>query len=92
MLLAWAPDADRFPGAAAELRSVRERGLADSVAERESGVGSVSAPVHGPDGTVLAAVSVSGPIDRLGRRRGRRLGPAVVAAAARLADLAGATA
>lgn len=92
VLLAWASDADRFPGGAAELRSVRERGWADSVAERESGVASVSAPVRGPGGTVLAAVSVSGPIDRLGRRPGRRLGPAVVAAAARLAGLAGTTA
>lgn len=92
VLLAWATDAEAFAAAAAaELRAVRERGWADSVAERESGVASVSAPVRGPHGTVLAAVSVSGPIDRLGRRPGRRLGPAVVAAAARLADLVGAT-
>ena len=88
VLLAWAADAERFPSAdASELRTVRERGWADSVAERESGVASVSAPVRGPDGVVLAAISVSGPLDRLGRRPGRRLGTAVVAAAA---DLLGA--
>ena len=35
---------------AAALRAVRQRGWAASVAEREPGVASVSAPVHGPDG------------------------------------------
>jgi DNA-binding IclR family transcriptional regulator len=41
----------------------------------------VSAPVRAPDGAVLAAVSVSGPVERLSRRPGERFGPAVVAAA-----------
>ena len=52
-----------------------------SVEEREPGVASVSAPVRAPDGEVLAAVSVSGPVERLSRRPGERFGPAVVAAA-----------
>jgi len=69
----------------AGLRAVRQRGWAPSVAEREAGVASVSAPVLGPDGAVVAALSVSGPIDRLGRRPGPRFGPALVRAAARLA-------
>lgn len=60
------------------------RGWIDSVAEREVGVASVSAPVHDTDGTVLAAIGVSGPIERIGRRPGRRHGAAVVDAAARL--------
>jgi len=46
VLLAWSPDASSFPAVpAAELAAVRERGWAASVAEREPGVASVSAPV-----------------------------------------------
>jgi DNA-binding IclR family transcriptional regulator len=55
-------------------------GWADSVAEREAGVASVSAPVR-RDGSVVAAVSVSGPIERTTRSPGRRYGAAVVRAA-----------
>lgn len=57
------------------------RGWAESVEEREPGVASVSAPVLDAAGRVLAAVSVSGPIDRTTRRPGRRYAEAVVAAA-----------
>ena len=56
------------------------RGWAQSVEEREPGVASVSAPVR-LDGRVVAAVSVSGPIERTTRQPGRRYGPAVVEAA-----------
>jgi DNA-binding IclR family transcriptional regulator len=42
------------------LLEVRRRGWAQSVAEREAGVASVSAPVRDSAGTVVAAVSVSG--------------------------------
>ena len=58
------------------------RDWAESVGEREPGVASVSAPVRGSDGRVVAAVSVSGPIDRTTRRPGQRYGEAVVMAAA----------
>lgn len=54
------------------LAEVRRRGWAQSVAEREAGVASVSAPVRDAGGAVIAAVSVSGPIDRMGRRPGAR--------------------
>lgn len=60
---------------------VSRTGWLHTVAEREPGVASVSAPVRDGDGAVLAAVSVSGPIDRLGRSPGRRHGDAVIAAA-----------
>jgi DNA-binding IclR family transcriptional regulator len=56
-------------------------GWVQSVEEREPGVASVSAPVLGPDGAVVAAVSVSGPIERLTRQPGRRFGAQVAAAA-----------
>jgi DNA-binding IclR family transcriptional regulator len=58
------------------------RGWAQSVEERERGVASVSAPVHGPTGDVVAAVSVSGPVERTTRAPGRRYARAVVDAAA----------
>lgn len=57
-----------------------ERGWQESVAERAPGVASVSAAVCG-DGRVIAAVSVSGPIERVTRRPGDRFGDHVVAAA-----------
>lgn len=54
------------------LAEVRRRGWAQSIAEREPGVASVSAPVRDQHGTVIAAVSVSGPVDRIGKRPGER--------------------
>lgn len=63
------------------LMEVRKRGWAQSVAERESGVASVSAPVRDASGTVIAAVSVSGPVDRIGRRPGVRWAADLLAAA-----------
>jgi DNA-binding IclR family transcriptional regulator len=60
--------------------STLERGWAESVEERERGVASVSAPVL-VDGQVVAAVSVSGPIERTTRSPGRRYAGAVMEAA-----------
>ena len=57
-----------------------ERGWAESVEERQRGVASVSAPVY-DDGRVVAAVSVSGPVERTTRAPGRRYARSVVAAA-----------
>jgi DNA-binding IclR family transcriptional regulator len=51
------------------------------VAEREAGVASASAPVRSPGGEVIAAVSVSGPVDRMGRQPGVRWAQDLVAAA-----------
>ena len=63
------------------LLEVRRRGWAQSVAERESGVASVSAPVRDAGGAVVAAVSVSGPVERIGRRPGIRWAADLLAAA-----------
>jgi DNA-binding IclR family transcriptional regulator len=68
---------------------VSKQGWVQSVGEREAGVASVSAPVVGADGSTVAALSVSGPIERLTRQPGRRFGPAVVAAADRVSSLLG---
>jgi len=66
------------------LADVRRRGWAQSAAEREPGVASVSAPVRDCTGAVVAAVSVSGPIDRMGRRPGARWAADLLAAAEEL--------
>lgn len=92
VLLAW-EDPDRVNRAlagskfnAASLAAVRRRGWAQSVGEREPGVASVSAPVRSPSGRVIAAVSVSGPIERLTRQPGRLHAVAVMGAANRLSE------
>jgi len=89
VLLAWAPDAGAFDIAPSVLAQVRRRGWAESLSEREAGVASVSAPVRDPGGEVVAAISVSGPADRMGARPGLRFAAAVVAAAGRLTVMAG---
>ena len=66
-------------------------GWIESVAERETGVASVSAPVRDARGATVAAVSVSGPIERLSNTPGESLGEAVVAAAQEIAAAAGLT-
>lgn len=63
------------------LAEVRRRGWAQSVAERETGVASVSAPVRDARGEVVAAISVSGPVDRMGRQPGARWAADLIAAA-----------
>lgn len=92
ILLAWEePDrlhrglrSARFD--AATLASVRRRGWAQSIAEREQGVGSVSAPVRGAGGRVIAAVSVSGPLQRLTRAPGRMHAGPVVSAGEKISE------
>ena len=80
VLLAWGEnDSAKFE--AGELDEIRSRGWVESVAEREAGVASVSAPVFGPGGVLRAAVCASGPISRLGEHPGERLAVKVVAAA-----------
>jgi DNA-binding IclR family transcriptional regulator len=88
--LRWiVPEGSLLPlGVGSSGRLLAERtasaGWVESVGEREAGVASVSAPVLSPDGALLAALSVSGPIERLTRSPGERFGPAVVAAAGRV--------
>lgn len=60
---------------------ISSAGWAQSVEERERGVASVSAPIRDGAGTIVAAVSVSGPVERTTRSPGRRYGQSVLAAA-----------
>ena len=92
VLLAWEDPERMHRGlqnaaySATALAGIRRRGWAQSVGEREQGVASVSAPVRSPGGKVIAAVSVSGPLERLSRQPGRMHAPAVLAAAERLSE------
>ncbi len=91
VLLAWEPPERSAPLVAhatfdaAALAGVRQRGWAASVAEREAGVASVSAPVRDGSGAVVAAISVSGPLERFGESPGDLHAAAVVAASRNLA-------
>ena len=49
----------------AELAAVRRNGYATAVAELEEGLAAVAAPVFGPAGTCVAALSISGPEFRM---------------------------
>lgn len=68
---------------------VGPNGYIVSVEEREAGVASVSAPVTDATGSVVAAVSVSGPIERLSRNPGPTYGPPVASASIEIARAAG---
>jgi DNA-binding IclR family transcriptional regulator len=64
-----------------QLATARRQGWASSAGERQAGVGSVSAPVLGPLGELIAVVSISGPTSRIGRISAKRYAPAVIEAA-----------
>lgn len=89
ILVAWLPEVERetflqrAAYSAADLQQVRERGWAQSVAQREVGVASLSAPVRNALGEVTAAVSLSGPVERLAEATAERI-RALTEAAARL--------
>ncbi|MGH3095644.1 MAG: IclR family transcriptional regulator [Streptosporangiales bacterium] len=93
ILLAW-EEPDRLHRglrhakfSATTLAQIRRRGWAQSVAERERGVASVSAPVRGPGNRVIAAISISGPIERVGRAPGRMYAESVVRAAETVSEI-----
>lgn len=93
ILLAWDPEElkalelSEVNFSPATLNAVRRRGWAESVGEREDGVASVSAPVRGRSGRVEAAISISGPVERLSRTPGRQHSSTVVTAARRLSEV-----
>ncbi|HVF08547.1 MAG TPA: IclR family transcriptional regulator, partial [Actinomycetota bacterium] len=100
VFLAWAGDDDRsrvlatLPAEEAirlarMIATTARRGWADSIGEREAGVASVSAPIFDATGALVAAVSVSGPANRIGALRGRHYAPAVTDAARQVEEALG---
>lgn len=50
---------------AEDLEEARSNGWAESISEREVGLASISAPVFDSEGLFIAALSISGPTERL---------------------------
>ena len=72
---------DRGSAAKVLRPGAEHRNWAESVEEREKGVASVSAAVHDATGNHVAAVSVSGPVERVSRAPGKRYSKALLDAA-----------
>lgn len=62
------------------LEAIRRQGWAENISESELGVASIAAPVRNARGEVVAAVSVAGPVQRLGSDSLRRFARPVVEA------------
>ena len=75
-------------GSAAKVLQPGARDWYESVEERETGVASVSAAVHDGERRHIAAVSVSGPVERTTRSPGKRYADKVVEAAQRVEQAA----
>jgi DNA-binding IclR family transcriptional regulator len=74
-----------------QLATVVRRGYAVAREELEPGLVAIASPVHAPDGTVVAAISVSGPTARITERRADQMGAILVAEAASLSSVLGDT-
>jgi DNA-binding IclR family transcriptional regulator len=68
------------------LERVRRDGYATAADELEDGLSAIAAPVYGPTGEVVAALSVSGPTLRLTRKRVAELAPILVQEARALGE------
>ncbi|KWZ73326.1 IclR family transcriptional regulator [Alloscardovia omnicolens] len=92
ILLAWEDNEHMHQGlrhaqfTAQTLNTVRRRGWSESINEREKGVCSVSAPIRNAAGHVIAAISISGPVDRMGISPGRHYAPLVMKAGRYLSE------
>ena len=67
-----------FASSTAEGEEIRARGYAVAVDELEHGLAALAAPIFGPDGDAVAALSISGPTIRLTRDRIAELAPALL--------------
>jgi IclR family acetate operon transcriptional repressor len=69
-----------------QLKVVRARRFAAAVDELELGLAAIAAPVHGASGTVVAALSISGPTTRMSPTRIDELEPRLIDEAQTLSD------
>ena len=90
--LRWiVPEGSLFPlsrGSAGKVLSAKTPPASgvESVEERVKGVASVSAPILDADGHVIAAISISGPLERMSRTPGAKFGTVVVRGAKTLSQ------
>ena len=90
--LRWiVPEGSLFPlsrGSAGKVLSAKTAPTTwvESVEERVKGVASVSAPILDTDGHVIAAISISGPLERMSRTPGAKFGTVVVRGAKTLSQ------
>jgi IclR family transcriptional regulator, KDG regulon repressor len=70
-----------------QLEEIRQRGYAISIEEREAGAAAVAAPVFDRNGQIIAALSVSGPVDRFTVESVQRFAQAVTDSASRLSKM-----
>ena len=90
--LRWiVPEGSLFPlarGSAGKVLSAKTAPASwvESVEERVKGVASVSAPILDADGHVIAAISISGPLERISRTPGAKFGTVVVRGAKTLSQ------
>ena len=90
--LRWiVPEGSLFPlarGSAGKVLSAKTAPASwvESVEERVKGVASVSAPILDADGHVIAAISISGPLERMSRTPGAKFGTVVVRGAKTLSQ------
>jgi len=70
------------PAILAEIHKVRAQGWALDNQENEIEGRCIGAPITGPEGTIVAALSISGPVFRMDIERARALVPALKAACA----------
>ena len=78
-----------FNSRTAEGKAIRERGYAAAVDELEHGLAAIAAPIFGPDGDAVAALSISGPTIRLTRERMIELAPQLTTQAAQISERLG---
>jgi len=72
-----------------QLAEIRRRGFGYTVEELETGLNAVAAPIRGPGGAVVAAVSASGPSYRLTPERIPEVGDLLVAGAREISQRIG---